>query len=384
MSAYACQPDRGSEPSVGWEFLRAAALRHQIVLLTLPRNIASIEKALLRERITSVEFVGVPGSSSLARHEGKLGLGHLDYMVWQWRALRRARTVVDRVDVAHHVTFGNDWLPCAMHFLPGVPVLWGPVGGFAPIPWRLIRFLSWRGALREGAREGLTRAVRAGTARLVRAQGCHVIAVNDATANRFEDLGVPVFVEPHVAMPPPPEVVDLGLSMSSDRRRRLIFAGRLTSWKGPYLSLETLCFLPCDWDLHIFGQGSEESALRRRSLRLGLSDRVHFRGAVPLEELRDELVTADALLFPSMHDAAPFTVAEAVRVGCPVACLDVGGPPMLIEGGAGIAVPPDRHAPLRLAQAVLAMERHQPSNRWNADRLVSVVDAWYRQVTATV
>lgn len=29
ISAYACEPDKGSEPETGWQWVRAAALRHE-------------------------------------------------------------------------------------------------------------------------------------------------------------------------------------------------------------------------------------------------------------------------------------------------------------------------------------------------------------------
>ena len=42
-------------------------------------------------------------------------------------------------------------------------------------------------------------------------------------------------------------------------------------------------------------------------------------------------------LFPSLHDEAPWSVAEALSCGLPVACVDRGGPPV-VAGAAGVAV----------------------------------------------
>lgn len=381
MSAYVCWPNWGSEPSVGWELLRAAAQKHDVILMTQSRNIPAIAKGLEIEHISSVEFVGISAPSLLSRFEGRFLLGHLDYILWQVRARRAALATVCRVDVAHHVTFGNDWLPCALHFIKDVPVIWGPVGGSAPVPWQLIRFMSWRGRSRETVREIITRSARAVTATLVRRQGCQVVAVNTDTARRFHSNKLPVLVEPHVAMPPCMNSDGARASFRENSQRRLLFAARLTSWKGPYLALETLKHLPSVWTIDIYGRGPEELALRRHAARLGLGDRVHFRGLVPIENLRLELANADALLFPSMHDASPFTVAEAVRLGCPVVCLDVGGPPLLIQGSNGIAVKADWRAPRRLAAAVLESRRGGPSDRWNTDRLRDILDQWYCAAT---
>jgi hypothetical protein len=51
LSAFACEPGRGSEPGVGWEFVRAAASLAQrreieVIILTRPHRLAQIESAL--------------------------------------------------------------------------------------------------------------------------------------------------------------------------------------------------------------------------------------------------------------------------------------------------------------------------------------------------
>lgn len=374
ISAYVCRPDSGSEPAVGWAFLRAAAQANDVILLTQAGDAPTVRAALRSEALRPVTVIGIPGPAGLRRFEGRLGLGHLDYLIWQYRAWRAARLLSDRIDVCHHVTFGNDWLPCAIHFLPSLPAVWGPVGGASPFPWRLLRYLSPAGLARELTREAVTRSSRALTAILVRRARCVVIAVNRDVEARFAGLDLPIFVEPHVALPPPPAAP---APQEPDRIRRAVFASRLSSWKGPYLALRAMAELPSHWHLDMYGLGSEARRIRRRVRRLGLNGRVRLLGQCPLEELRRALEGADVLLFPSMHDAAPYTVAEAVRFGCPVVCLDVGGPPMLIEGTSGIAVTPDSRAPVRLAEAMTRVRRQPPSDRWGSDRLAAAVSEWY-------
>lgn len=385
LSAYVCRPGYGSEPSVGWEFLRAAAKEHEVVLLTLPDSVEEIRCALAAEQLEGVEIVGLPSPRVLRRFEGRLGLGHLDYLLWQVSALRVARRRRTDVDVAHHVTFGNDWLPCALHFLSGVAVVWGPVGGAGRVPFALLRYLSKGGVLRELGRGVVTPASRRLTAALARRRHCLVVAVNNETAERFRRLGVQTVVEPHVAMPPLDAQLQAAepatVSDAEPGIRTAIFASRLQAWKGPYLALEAFSRLPAEWRLDVYGAGGELEGLRSRVEHLRLSDRVRFVGRVPLEELRTALGRADVLLFTSMHDAAPYTVAEAVRVGCPVVCLDIAGPPLLIEGTSGIAVAPDGRAAQRLAEAACEVRRDAPSDRWGSDRLAAHVSGWYEQAT---
>jgi glycosyltransferase involved in cell wall biosynthesis len=361
--------------------MRAAAQRHDVTLVAQPYSVRDIKDALAAEGLKLDRVVTVAGPRWLRGFEGRLGLGHLDYFIWQWRAWRVIRKLKTQVDVAHHVTYGNDWLPCALHFVDGLPVVWGPVGGSTRLPWQLVRYLSPRGIGFELVRAVLTRACQRLTAAVVRRQGCVVVAGNRDTAEYFARLGALVFLEPDVAIGPllsQPANVDY----NENGRRRAVYAGRLTAWKGPYLALAAMAKLPANWDLHMFGAGEEEAGLRRRAQALGIADRVRMLGRRPANDVHAAMAGADVLLHPSMHEHASYTVAEAVRAGCPVVCLDVGGPPLLIEGTTGVAVPPDSGAAQHLAQAMMGVRRHQPSDRWSADRLPDTVTAWFEAAVA--
>lgn len=375
ISAYACTPGDGSEPGAGWGLVRAAAAAHDVTLLTQAKNARPVIAALAAEQLGPVVLLSVEGPDRLRRFRGRIGLGHIHYLAWQYRAWKVARRLQREVDVVHHATYANDWLPCALHCLSGVPVVWGPVGGTAPIAWQLVRYLSPRGFALELAREALSRLARQLTIVFVRRSGALVVAANREVASRFAKHASAVVVEPHVALPPAPT--------ASSRRdaigdvHQAIFAARLVSWKGPYLALEALTRAPTTWCLDFYGDGPERQGIRRRVDQLGLGDRVRLLGQRPREDLWAALAAADVLLFPSLHDTSGHVVAEAVRVGCPVVCLDVGGPPVLIEGTGGVAVRADRHAPDRLAQAMVSVRRQAPSDRWSVDRLVATTSEWY-------
>ena len=59
ISAYACEPGKGSEPGAGWEWVRAAAAEHELWVLTRANNRDAIEASELVGRVTFV-FVDLP------------------------------------------------------------------------------------------------------------------------------------------------------------------------------------------------------------------------------------------------------------------------------------------------------------------------------------
>jgi len=132
-----------------------------------------------------------------------------------------------------------------------------------------------------------------------------------------------------------------------------------------------------DWELVIYGDGPERARLADSIRRLGLSERVTLMGQRPRAEVRQAMVDADVFFFPSMREAAGWVVAEALAVGCPVVCLNTGGPPLLV-GTSGCIIDPGPGLPERLAGALAAaaaLPREQV--RWDEQGLPALVSAWY-------
>ena len=146
LSAYACEPGRGSEPGVGWNWaVTLAAQGHKVWVLTRTNNKQSIEAAValldrsVRDNLHFV-FHDLP---RWARWWKKGGRGvHLYFSLWQLTLLSVAKKLAQEVqfDVAHHLTFGV-WRQSSHLYKLNVPLIFGPVGGGESAPWRLVRTL---------------------------------------------------------------------------------------------------------------------------------------------------------------------------------------------------------------------------------------------------
>ena len=106
------------------------------------------------------------------------------------------------------------------------------------------------------------------------------------------------------------------------------------------------------FELCLAGDGTEAAAVALRIDELGLRDRVRLLGTVPhaqlLELYRDGQV--DCVVLPSLYEGISVALMEAMAYGVPVAATRVGGVPELLEGGAGLLVPPED--PTALADAL--------------------------------
>ncbi|MEL6981014.1 MAG: glycosyltransferase family 1 protein [Actinomycetota bacterium] len=81
--------------------------------------------------------------------------------------------------------------------------------------------------------------------------------------------------------------------------------------------------------------GPESEAVRAEAERLGVGDRVHQLGRVPLADLHALYRAAEALVFPSAYEGFGNPAVEAMGLGCPVVVSDAGALPDVV-GPAGL------------------------------------------------
>jgi glycosyltransferase involved in cell wall biosynthesis len=208
-----------------------------------------------------------------------------------------------------------------------------------------------------------------------------IVALNDDVARRFEKSGR-VFVEPNVALDietlPKRHEPTIGVT------RTAVFLGRLVTWKGVLLAVDAIARPEAaGWCLEFYGDGPARKAIEAKARMSGVAHRVAVHGTRPRSEALAALATADALLFPSMHDSSPWSVGEAVTIGCPVICLARGGPPVIIAGGGGAAVKASGDVVGKLAVALMRCGDPVGSRtRWSADRVSAVATKWYQMAAA--
>lgn len=102
--------------------------------------------------------------------------------------------------------------------------------------------------------------------------------------------------------------------------------------------------------LHYYESGGYLNHLRA-SLPPDLSSRVHFRGRLPHDQLPERFRAADIFVFPSLQDAFPSPILEAMASALPVVGTMVGGITEMIEHErTGLLMPP--HDAPALARAI--------------------------------
>lgn len=118
------------------------------------------------------------------------------------------------------------------------------------------------------------------------------------------------------------------------------FVGRLSVEKSPEVLLRAAAGL--EHAVVLAGDGP-----LRAHLEVEARGRARFLGFVA--DVAPLLAAADVLALPSRTEGLPLAVLEAMAAGVPVVASAVGALPEVLEGGAGLLVPPGDVAALRAA-----------------------------------
>lgn len=362
LSAYSCDPFRGSEPGVGWNWAAEIARRgHSVHVITRAEHRDAIAAAGPDIRPAGLHFHFHETVWPIRSIAGIPGGVYPHIYAWQWTAARLARRLhaAENFDLVQHITYATARFPSFMGQL-GIPFLMGPVGGGEHAPRALRRGLPVAARLFEDARDIANRIMRFDPfVRTTMRQADRVLVKTRDTldalpefvaakASQSTELGMPA-IEPGSARPDNPAP-------------RLLFVGRFIHVKGLHIGLpafrHVLDAVP-EARLTLVGQGPAGNRWRRQAERLGIAGSIDWVDWVDQQAIPAIYRAHDLFLFPSLHDSGATVTYEACAYGCPVVCFDLGGPAENLNNDVARIVPvaglDEDQAARRFAEAVIAL-----------------------------
>jgi glycosyltransferase involved in cell wall biosynthesis len=320
---------------------------HQVWAITRSKNRTAIERSLENKHMPNVHWIyyDLPHWATFWR-QGRRG-EHPHYYLWQIGSFLVARRLHRQIhfDLTHHVTFVTYWMPSFVSLLP-VPFIWGPVAGAESAPRSFRASLSFRGKSYEALRDLAHKIGELDPfVRLTARRAALALASTRETEHRLLLLGcrnVCVLSQVGLAVE---EIGRLGQhSHCCDRKLlRFVSIGDLLPVKGFHLGLLAFAKLqdtfPGTIEYWIIGDGPERRRLKHLVKDLHMENRVTFWGQISRARVLSTLAECDVLVHPSLHDSGGWVCLEAMAAGCPVICLDLGGPSALVSQQTGIKVP---------------------------------------------
>ncbi|MEY4385944.1 MAG: hypothetical protein RLY20_1227 [Verrucomicrobiota bacterium] len=384
LSAYACEPGRGSEPEVGWQWAIHLARLHEVTVVTRSNNREPIERGLatlppphpkfiyfdLSPRMQSAKRAGLPVA--------------LYYFLWQRAVTKFIAPRLSDFDLIHHITFNSfrqpgSWRAC------GKPVILGPLGGGQTCPWRLLGDFGWAmpGELFRSLTVKLN--VLNPLARRSFRDATLILCANEDTAVR-----VPGPFQPKVRMhleTGMPQISAVERRMDEAAAPRFIWVSRFVAIKGAPLVLRAFALAlkrRPDLRLTMVGDGPDTTKVRRLAARLGLRTSVEWAGKVRLEEVKALLPKHDAFIFSSLRDTSGNVLLEAMAAGLPAVTLRHHGAAMIATDETALRIPPTTAAETtsRVADAMVQLASDAALRRQLGEagaQRINEVYAWPRK-----
>lgn len=346
--AYACDPNRQSEPGLGWNISQEIARRHEVTLVTREKNRAIIENYLSEHPECShagTNFLYHDTNGFLRKFKAWIPFGtQLYFSHWLKTATNRYYGEIKNSDIVHQLTF------CPFFIKPWGAAytdryVWGPIGGgggidarfprgfpikgigFKAIEW-MYKFLSWIVYSPFSWRFARLRS--------------RVAAVT-FKASAFAK-GFPVAERQFMAV-----TKETGYDGEIKPRQytngrhplNVVAVGRMIPHKGFEYSIRGFAkFISAGGDgrFDIFGDGPLRKELERLTATLKMNEKIVFHGNVPNTKIHKTLDEADVFLHASFIEAAAWSILEAMIHGVPVICQNRSGMVDMVADGCGIKV----------------------------------------------
>ena len=327
LAAFACRPNSASEDQIGWSILKLLSRNHEVGVITHPIRQQGIEHGDERELGGRVKFLYA--GKKFTWHPVRLVAqiqNRLIYLQWLQDAQRVADGWLRRetFDLMHHITITTWRLPPVSNTL-GVPLVWGPLGGAATYPSRLLSWLSPVSQVFEAVRT-ISSEISILDPRIRRSaqQAAQIICVNRETVALMKKMGkkdesnvhllnAAFFSEGQIS-----QYREILLRRTAQEPLRAFAGGFLVGSKGIHFALHALARVKeagCRIPFTVASEGPERSFLERKAQELGLGSQVVFRSPFAGHEYRPALADHNLFLLPSFREGSAITILEAMLCG---------------------------------------------------------------------
>lgn len=345
ISAFACDPSMGSEPYVGWNWLKQilTVSGAKVVLLTRRMHERPVYEGIdpaQRERLEIVAF-DLPGCAGMAHHHS---LMKPYYVFWQVAALFVVLAYQLRhrsLGVIHQCTYNVVDMPGLLWAIPGTRFIWGPVGG-GQIPPAWSKPLYGRAWIKQRWRTLMKRTLKYNPY-ICLASHCSssILVANQDTLEMLPRFARGKCIKTLETAVNGVRSVDLTAREPKDGFT-LLWVGRLEPRKALKLLLDALAQIRLNQPLayerlrvKILGTGPDAEKTDREVASLGLAGKVELLGALPFAQVQPLYDAADLFVFTSVQDTSGNVLLEALASGLPAIALNHQGPREILQGGGG-------------------------------------------------
>lgn len=345
LSAYACHPEKGSEPGLGWEnFVTLSKQFDKITLLTRDLYKTAIESNSFyqsQKHVTAVYYEMPSWLDSIEKTRIGFQLHPYLWEVFVFFHLKK-KFKKNQFDFSQKVTTGSYRFPSLTWYF-AKSFTWGPLASGERFPFKLIQIFSLRGKIRELFRMFIQRAVLLDPlilTTLIKAD--QIIAISEDTRSILPAFARKKAVIKANYISIKPEDYNLSIKdriVKDTQKLKLLFIGRMQEWKGVMFTLQALqkihhkisyefTLVGDGPDLHLFKDYAQKHKLKVTFITQWVERR----------DLSSYYFSHHLFMFPCLHAVTGYVFLESLLHEIPVLALDITGSKELVGNDYGIEI----------------------------------------------
>lgn len=352
VMAYCISPVRGSEYSVGWNYVVEMSKSNKLIVLcgAAGEHLGDFEELDGVNGLPNVTFVKIEpnrmtGYINFLNKKNIFNYAfYVAYGLWHRQAYQIAKRICDeqRVDIVHYLCPIGYREPGFLWKLD-LPYIWGPIGGVQNRPLDLVYSKS-RKEWALAAAKSIVNNIQFNTSRRVKA-ALHradvlLSSTSDVRSKILKRYGIESIVMAenaiHSSLYGNRQVVKYSL----DEVFKIIWIGRLDNNKSLDLLIQGLSKVARQsWHLQVIGEGPNKDSLVDLSVSLGVANQIVFAGKLPRTEVLARIQDSHLHVITSMQEGNPTTIWECMSFGVPTLSLDHCGMHDVICDRCGVRVP---------------------------------------------
>ena len=329
LSAYACDPFKGSEPGVAWDHVYELIKRNNyfITIVTRKKNVKKIIKKLTESEISRIIIVGVDLPSCLLWWKRGHIMMHIYYYIWQILAFFKAKSLhnINNYNIAHHLSF----MTIRTNMIPflGIPSIVGPVGGAQLPPRGFGKILkhTTKEALRSLSIVSMKYSPIWRT--FIKRVSVLIVANKDnlwIVPEKYRDKTIVRQVGWKIS-----DKYEFNECKELSNILHIYWGGRMIGWKGLEILIRALPKLSKKYPnfmLDITGEGQDYEYYKSLVQAIGVAPWVTFHGWVDEDAKINLQKSSDIYVFTSLHETTGTALFEMMSLRKPIISIDHAGP----------------------------------------------------------
>jgi glycosyltransferase involved in cell wall biosynthesis len=346
VSAYACAPNKGSEPGMGWNFVMGLSNFHELHVIVEKRKWEQPILEYLKvypELKANLRFYFIDKTRNKRLRKIWPPSYYWFYNVWQKKAYKLALELdkKENFDLIHQLNMVGYREPGYLWKIEK-PFVWGPIGGLENSPWRFLPSLGIKGFIFYTGRNLMNLWQRNFSTRpkkAARRTNTSLIAAtpdNQRLLYNLWDRRAEVVCE----VGQEKDIIKIlpSIRILDDEPLKIVWSGLHNPRKNLPLLFNALKKITIPFELHILGNGEMTKTWKKIAQKKGLDKNCNWYGWVERQKAIDIMSSGHVFCITSISDLTSTVTLEALSYSLPIISLDHCGFSHVVNDSCGIKI----------------------------------------------